>query len=123
MERGSDKLEVWIKSEFGEPEQQRIYSTEKMLKEQMQELWKVGQEIYEMENPFLIAQGRYDLIIKDCDIHPTPQEKRQAEAEAQHKAHVMHSRNIREIHREYGWPISSKLNAACEDPPAPEMGS
>ncbi|KAK1730018.1 uncharacterized protein BDZ83DRAFT_747657 [Colletotrichum acutatum] len=123
MERGSDKLEVWIKSEFGEPEQQRTYSTEKMLKEQKKELWKVGQERYEMEKPFLIARGRHDLIIKDCDIHPTPQEKRQAEAEAQHKAHVMHSRNMREIHREYGWPISSKLNAACEDPPAPEMSS
>ncbi|KXH26026.1 hypothetical protein CSIM01_12980 [Colletotrichum simmondsii] len=123
MERWSDKFEVWVKSEFGEPEQQRTYSTEKMLEEQMQELWKVGQERYEMEKPVLIAQGRYDLIIKDCDIHPTPQEKRQAEAEAQHKAHVLHSRNMREIHREYGWPISAELEADCEDQPLPETGS
>ncbi|KAL2880414.1 hypothetical protein SGCOL_004131 [Colletotrichum sp. CLE4] len=123
MERESDKFEVWVKSEFGEPEQQRAYSTVKMLEEKMQEVWNVGQERYEMEKPFLIARGRYDLIIQDCDIHPTPQEKRQAEADAEHKAHVMSHRRIRELYREWGWPIPSHLDAKCEDPPAPEMGS
>ncbi|KAK1672719.1 hypothetical protein BDP55DRAFT_634728 [Colletotrichum godetiae] len=64
MERESDKFEVWVKSEFGEPEQQRTYSTVKMLEEKMQEVWNVDQERYEMEKPSLIARGRIALFIQ-----------------------------------------------------------
>ncbi|KAK1446559.1 hypothetical protein CCUS01_12307 [Colletotrichum cuscutae] len=123
MEKESTKFEAWVTSEFGDPKQEGNYSTSETLKRMMQEAWKAGQEKYEMEKPFLIAQGRYDLIIKDSDIHPTPAEKRRAKAAAEHKAHVMRSRKMRERHRKFGWPISSKLDADCEDPPVPETCS
>ncbi|KAK1641442.1 hypothetical protein BDP81DRAFT_504846 [Colletotrichum phormii] len=87
MERGSDKFEVWVKAEFGDPTQKGNYSTRDMLTEIMHEAWRTGQESYESEKPLLIEQGRYDLIIKDCDIHPTPTEKRQAHADAKHTKH------------------------------------
>ncbi|KXH26860.1 hypothetical protein CSAL01_05307 [Colletotrichum salicis] len=114
---------VWVKAEFGDPTQKGNYSTRDMLTEIMHKAWRTGQESYESEKPLLIDQGRYDLIIQDCDIHPTPTEKRQAQADAKHKAQIMHSRKVREIYRQNGWPISSKLDADCEDPPAPKTAS
>ncbi|KAK1518707.1 uncharacterized protein CCOS01_11527 [Colletotrichum costaricense] len=81
-------------------------------------------------------EGKYDLIIEDSDIHPTPKEKRLAKAEADHKFMVEPSRKEREFLRRIGHPISAELEAeckdqppsaeleaACEDQPLPETGS
>ncbi|KAK1521366.1 hypothetical protein CPAR01_14889 [Colletotrichum paranaense] len=102
----------------------------------MHEAWKTGQEQYDREKPMLIEQGKYDLIIEDSDVHPTPKEKRLAKAEADHKFMVESSRKEREFLRRIGHPISAELEAeckdqppsaeleaACEDQPLPETGS
>ncbi|KAI3540783.1 hypothetical protein CSPX01_07947 [Colletotrichum filicis] len=128
--------EVWTASEFGDPTQEGSYSTEDMLTEKMHEAWKKGQEQYDREKPMLIEQGKYDLIIEDSDVHPTPKEKRLAKAEADHKFIVESSRKEREFLRRIGHPIlaeleaeckdqppSAELEAACEDQPLPETGS
>ncbi|KXH43613.1 hypothetical protein CNYM01_02752 [Colletotrichum nymphaeae SA-01] len=115
--------EVWAASEFGDPTQEGSYSTEDMLTEKMHEAWKTGQEQYDREKPMLIEQGKYDMIIEDNDIHPTPKEKRLAKAEADHKFIVESSRKEREFLRRIGHPISAELEADCEDQPLPETGS
>ncbi|KAI3550071.1 hypothetical protein CABS01_10518 [Colletotrichum abscissum] len=67
-------------------------------------------------------EGKYDLIIEDSDIHPTPKEKRLAKAEADHKFMVEPSRKEREFLRRIGHPISAELEAECKDqPPSAEL--
>ncbi|KAK1460819.1 hypothetical protein CMEL01_15116 [Colletotrichum melonis] len=114
--RGLGRERIWRSHAGGS------YSTEDMLTEKMHEAWKTGQEQYDREKPMLIEQGKYDLIIEDSDVHPTPKEKRLAKAEADHKFMVESSRKEREFLRRIGHPISAELEAECKDqPPSAEL--